>query len=79
MVRETLALHALSCLPGRRFLIRSEAPAIDADTVVCQARVYVVRYENVDVNGIEDAVHIENIADYGQAGLKSGNKALKGR
>jgi hypothetical protein len=35
---------------------RSEAPAIDAVTVVCQARVNVVRHENVEVNGIEDAV-----------------------
>jgi hypothetical protein len=29
---------------------------MDAVTVMCQARVYVVQHENVEVNGIEDAL-----------------------
>jgi hypothetical protein len=49
-------LQALSCLLGRWLLTRSEAPAMDAVTVLCQARAYVVRHENVEVNGIEDAL-----------------------
>ena len=52
----TAFLQALSCLLGRWLLIRSEAPAMDAVTVMCQARVYVVQHENVEVNGIEDAL-----------------------
>ena len=49
-------LRALSCLLGRWLLIRSGAPAMDAVTVMCQARAYVVRHENAAVNGIEDAL-----------------------
>jgi adenylate cyclase len=49
-------LQALSCLLGRWLLIRSGAPAMDAVTVLCQARAYIVRYENVEANGIEDAL-----------------------
>lgn len=49
-------LKALSCLLGRWLLIRSEAPAMDAVTVMCQARAYVLRHENVEVNGIGDAL-----------------------
>ena len=52
----TAFLQALSCLLGRWLLIRSEAPAMDAVTVMCQARAYVVQHENVEVNGIEDAL-----------------------
>jgi hypothetical protein len=37
-------------------LIRSGAPAIDAVTVMCRARAYVVRHKNVEVNEIQDAV-----------------------
>jgi adenylate cyclase len=48
-------LQALSCLLGRWLLIRSGAPAMDVVTVMCQTRAYVVRLENVEVNGIEDA------------------------
>ena len=48
-------LQALSCLLGRWLLIRSGAPAMDALTVMCQARAYVVRHENAEINGIEDA------------------------
>jgi len=29
---------------------------MDAVTVMCQARAYVVQHENVEVNGIEDAL-----------------------
>jgi adenylate cyclase len=39
-------LQALSCLLGRWLLLRSGAPAMDAVTVMCLARAYVVRYEN---------------------------------
>ena len=49
-------LQALSCLLGRWLLIRSGAPAMDAVTVLCQARAYIVRYENVEVNGTEDGL-----------------------
>jgi hypothetical protein len=49
-------LQALSHLLGRWLLIRSEAPAMDVVTVMCQARAYVVRYENLDLMGIEDAL-----------------------
>ena len=49
-------LHALSCLPGRRFLIVPRRPQLMRSLWCAQARVYVVRHENVEVNGIEDAV-----------------------
>ena len=49
-------LQALSCLLGRWLLIRSEAPAMDAVTVLCQARAYVVRHENVEANATKDAL-----------------------
>jgi hypothetical protein len=29
---------------------------MDAVTVLCQARAYIVRHENVEANGIEDAL-----------------------
>jgi adenylate cyclase len=51
-------LQALSRLLGRWLLIRSEAPAMDVVTVMCQARAYVVRHENVEVNGAEDALQL---------------------
>jgi hypothetical protein len=47
-------LQALSCLLGRWLLIRSRNPAMDAVTVLCQARAYIVRYENVEIDGSED-------------------------
>jgi hypothetical protein len=43
-------LQAPSCLLGRWLLIRSGAPAMDAVTVLCQARAYVVRHENLEAN-----------------------------
>ena len=49
-------LQALSCLLGRWLLLRSGAPAMDAVTVMCQARAFVVRYQNVEVNVTEDAL-----------------------
>ena len=47
---------AFSCLLGRWLLLRSGAPAMDAVTVMCQARAFVVRYQNVEVNVTEDAL-----------------------
>ena len=47
-------LQALSCLLGRWLLIRSRNPAMDAVTVLCQARAYVERHENVEIDGSED-------------------------
>ena len=38
----TAFLQALSCLLGRWLLIRSEAPAMDAVTLMCQSREYIV-------------------------------------
>ena len=52
----TAFLQALSCLLGRWLLLRSGAPAMDAVTVMCQARAFVVRYQNVEVNVTEDAL-----------------------
>jgi len=49
-------LQALSCLLGRWLLLRSGAPAMDAVTVMCLARAYVVRHENAEVNDSEDAL-----------------------
>ena len=49
-------LQALSCLLGRWLLLRSGAPSMDAVTVMCQARAFVVRYQNVEVNVTEDAL-----------------------
>jgi hypothetical protein len=49
-------LQALSCLLGRWLLIRSGAPAMDAVTVLCQARAYVVRHEKVEANATKDAL-----------------------
>jgi adenylate cyclase len=49
-------LQALSCLLGRWLLIRSGAPAMDAVAVLCQARAYVVRHENVEANATKDAL-----------------------
>ena len=49
-------LQALSCLLGRWLLIRSRNPAMDAVTVLCQARAYIVRYENVEVNATKEAL-----------------------
>ena len=42
-------LQALSCLLGRWLLLRSGAPAMDAVTVMCQARAFVVRHESMEV------------------------------
>jgi hypothetical protein len=50
------SLQALSCLLRRWLLIRSGAPAMDAVTVMCQARAYVVRHENVEANATKDAL-----------------------
>ena len=52
----TAFLQALSCLLGRWLLLHSGAPAMDAVTVMCQARAFVVRYQNVEVNVTEDAL-----------------------
>jgi len=49
-------LQALSCLLGRWLLIRSVSPAMDAVTVLCQARAYVVRHEKVEANATKDAL-----------------------
>jgi hypothetical protein len=49
-------LQALSCLLGRWLLIRSGTPAMDAVTVMCKARAYVVRHENVEANATKDAL-----------------------
>ena len=38
-------LEALSTLVGRWLLVRSEAPEIDAVTVLCKARGYISRYK----------------------------------
>ena len=42
-------LQALSCLFGRWLLLRSGAPAMDAVTVMCRARAFVVRHESMEV------------------------------
>jgi hypothetical protein len=49
-------LPALSRLLGRWLLIRSAAPAMDAVTVLCQARAYVVQHERVEANATKDAL-----------------------
>ena len=49
-------LQALSCLLGRWLLIRCRNPAMDAVTVLCQARAYVVRHENVAANAPKEAL-----------------------
>ena len=38
-------LEALSALVGRWLLVRSEAPEMDAVTVLCKARGYISRYK----------------------------------
>jgi hypothetical protein len=42
-------LQALSFLLGRWLLLRSGAPAMDAVTVMCRARAFVVRHESMEV------------------------------
>ena len=41
----TAFLEALSALVGRWLLLRSEAPEMDAITLLCQARAYISRYK----------------------------------
>ena len=60
-------LQALSCLLGRWLLLRSGAPAMDAVTVMCLARAYVVRHENAEVNGSEDALQRISFASQEQS------------
>jgi hypothetical protein len=49
-------LQALSCLLGRWLLIRSGSPAMDAVTLLCQARAYVMQHESVEDNATKDAL-----------------------
>ena len=46
-------LEALSRLVGRWLLVRSDAPEMDAVTVLCKARDYIARQEVTQTQGIE--------------------------
>ena len=46
-------LDALSCLVGRWLLVRSDAPEMDAVTVLCKARGYIARQGATQTRGIE--------------------------
>lgn len=46
-------LEALSTLVGRWLLVRSNAPEMDAVTVMCRARGYIERREQSKTQGIE--------------------------
>ena len=46
-------LDALSQLVGRWLLVRSDAPEIDALTVLCKARGYIARQDTTQTKGIE--------------------------
>jgi len=46
-------LEALSCLIGRWLLVRSEAPEMDALTVLCKARGYITRQGGTQTKGVE--------------------------
>ena len=42
---QAASLEALSALVGRWLLVRSEAPEMDAVTVLCKVRGYIFRYK----------------------------------
>ena len=44
----TASLEALARLVGRWLLVRSDAPAMDALTVLCKARGYIARQEELE-------------------------------
>ena len=46
-------LDALSRLVGRWLLVRSDAPEMDALTVLCKARGYIARQDVTQTKGIE--------------------------
>jgi hypothetical protein len=46
-------LDALSRLVGRWLLVRSDAPEMDALTVLCKARSYIARQDATQTKGIE--------------------------
>jgi hypothetical protein len=46
-------LEALSALVGRWLLVRSDAPEMDATTVLCKVRGYIARHETTQTKGIE--------------------------
>ena len=46
-------LDALSRLVGRWLLVRSDAPEMDAVTVLCKARGYIARQEDAQMKGAE--------------------------
>jgi hypothetical protein len=46
-------LDALSRLVGRWLLARSDAPEMDAVTVLCKARGYIARQEDAQMKGAE--------------------------
>ncbi len=46
-------LDALSRLIGRWLLVRSDAPEMDAMTVLCKARGYIARQEDAQMKGSE--------------------------
>jgi hypothetical protein len=53
-------IEALSTLVGRWLLVRSDAPAMDAVTVLCKARGYIARQEERD--GREGETSVEATA-----------------
>jgi hypothetical protein len=72
-------LHALSCLPGRRFLIVPRRPQL-MRSLWCARRGYMLCDTKMwKSTGLKMRFNIENMSDYGQVALKSENKALKGR
>ena len=46
-------LDALSRLVGRWLLVRSDAPEMDAMTVLCKARGYIARQADTQIKGTE--------------------------
>ena len=46
-------LDALSRLVGRWLLVRSDAPEMDAVTVLCKARGYIARQADTQIKGTE--------------------------
>jgi hypothetical protein len=46
-------LDALSRLVGRWLLVRSDAPEMDAMTVLCKARGYIARQAGTQIKGTE--------------------------
>lgn len=49
----TAFLDALSRLVGRWLLVRSDAPEMDAVTVLCKARGYIARQNATQIKGTE--------------------------